>query len=468
MSIVDPWTQVRPQRTSTRTAAPTTSRLVGAAVTGLACLTLATLVTGIPAAQAAGTVSAPDWSAVDDPGSAWSIARQIGAHEVWSQVDPADPARGLTGHGVTIAVVDTGVGDVEGLGDAGKVTHAVDLSRAVPPRHRGPVDGMGHGTHMAGLAAGRDDAVVPGQESDPQHFVGMAPDAAVVDVKVGGADGRVGVDQVVDGIDWVVAHREEHGIRVLNLSYSATTADPAGLVRLADAVEDARDAGVLVVAAAGNDGTGALTMPAAHPSVLAVGSTDHSGTASTADDEVGAWTNPGTAHRRPDLLAPGRSVAGLRLPGSLADREHPEGLVAGDRSGRLFRGTGTSQSAAVVSGAAALLLQADPTLTPDEVRDLLTGSARRLVADDSPAQGAGLLDVAGAVDQALAGQPGASSASALGRGDVDLAAAPAAADHRCTEWAGRSWAGRSWTGRSWTVRNWPADDWSGRSWTADD
>ena len=476
MSTVDPWTQVRSQsttvRTATRAARPSSGRLVGAGVTGLACLTLASLVAGIPAAYAAEHVEAPDWSAVADPGSAWSVARQIGAHEVWARADPADAGRGLTGHGVTIAVLDTGVGDVEGLRTAGKVSHSPDLSLTAAQRRAGASDGMGHGTHMAGIAAGRDGDVVPGHESDPQHFVGMAPDAHVVDVKVGAADGRVGVAQVVAGIDWVVANRDEHDIRVLNVSWSSTTADAADLARLGDAVQDAWDAGVVVVAAAGNDGTDAgsvlpLTMPAAHPAVIAVGSSDHAGTTSVVDDRLGDWTNPGTSSRRPDLIAPGRSVAGLRLPGSLADREHPEGLVDGDTSGRFFRGTGTSQSAAVVSGAVALLLQADPTLTPDEVRALLTGTAEPLAGDDDPAQGAGVLDVAAAAEQVLSEQVPTVSGAVAQASTTDSVDASTATTEACTDWSGRSWSGRSWSAEDWSGRSWSGRSWSGRSWSAD-
>ncbi|WP_380169204.1 S8 family serine peptidase [Jannaschia sp. R86511] len=500
MSTVTPWSQAcRP-----RTPAPARARLVGTVVSGLACLTLASLVVGPPAAQAAPRpVPAPDWSATEDPGSAWSIAAEVGAHDVWSLRDPADPARGITGHGVTVAVVDTGVGDVEGLRGRDKVVHSPDLSadgsspsgRRTAARRAGVVDGMGHGTHMAGLVAGRDEAVVSGHEADPRHFVGMAPDARVVSVEVGADDGRVGVPQVVAGVRWVLDHRDELDIRVLNLSYSATTADPAELASLSAAVQDAHDAGLVVVAAAGNDGADAgpdgrlaLTMPAAHPAALAVGSTDHAGTTTTADDRVGDWSNPGTATRRPDLVAPGRSVAGLRLPGSQADREHPEGLVAGDTSGRFFRGTGTSQSAAVVSGAAALLLQADPTLSPDAVRALLTASAVPLAGDDDPAQGAGRLDVAGAVERALTGAARTGGRATPVVTDGAVVASPAQGAEICADWSGsswsgrswsgrswsaddwsgRSWSGRSWSGRSWSGRSWSADDWSGRSWSADD
>jgi len=141
---------------------------------------------------------------------------------------------------------------------------------------------------------------------------------------------------------------------VLNLSYGTDSLQPSTIDPMAHAVENAWRAGIVVVVAAGNDGekgSPALTMPASDPYVIAVGSSNHNGSDKATKTTIGAWTNDGTSARRPDLLAPGKSIVSLRLPGSNADTEHPEGLVKGDVTGRMFRGTGTSQSAAVVSGA---------------------------------------------------------------------------------------------------------------------
>ncbi len=388
---------------------------------------------------------------------------------------------------------------------------------------------MGHGTHMAGIIAGRDGAVRPGKEHDVRQFTGIAPGARVVDVKVGAGDGGVDVSQVMAALDWVVANRQRHGVRVVNLSYGTASVQPYQLDPLAHAVESAWHAGIVVVVAAGNDGESGvrpLTMPAADPYVIAVGSSDHRSSTEPAGWRVGAWTNAGTDARRPDLLAPGKSVVSLRVPGSLADTQHPEGLVAGDRSGRFFRGTGTSQSAAVVSGAVALLLQADPRLTPDQVKGLLRGTAHRLPGDASPVQGAGVVDVAAAVARLRSGPVpayaqtaprstglGSLEASRAGswvvdpmdgtllEGEQDVFGrtwdaatwAPLSTAGRswsggtfngstwtgsgwqgsswaAARWEGRSWSGRSWSGRSWSTmaflgRSWSTADWAGRSWS---
>ena len=185
---------------------------------------------------------------------------------------------------------------------------------------------------------------------------------------------------------------------------------------LAKAVENAWNHGILVVASAGNDGLGTdhLVMPAADPHVLAVGAADNSGTEETGDDVVAEFTNGGNAARRPDVLAPGKSVVSLRDPGSYIDQLHPEGLVPQDAAQRFFRGSGTSQAAAVVAGEAALLFSAEPKLTPDLVKSLLMRTARPL-STTNPAQGAGVTAVGRAVALVKAKQvPAVTAAAAPG------------------------------------------------------
>ena len=200
----------------------------------------------------------------------------------------------------------------------------------------------------------------------------MAPDAKLLNMKVGAADGGADVSQVIAALDWVVEHRKDHGmnVRVVNLAYGTESAQPWQVDPLARAVENAWNAGLVVVTAAGNDGLDApsLLMPAVDPHVLAVGAVDNVGTPTTADDVVADFTSGGNETRRPDVLAPGKSVVSLRVPGSYVDDQHPEGLVTGDDSERFFRGSGTSQATAVVSGEVALLLSARPSLTPDQVK----------------------------------------------------------------------------------------------------
>ena len=443
------------------------------------------------------------WQADHDLGSMYNATKWYGAHNAWGVSD----SRGqkITGRGIDVAVIDTGVAPVAGLNAAGKVINGPDLSFESQNSSTRHLDGYGHGTHMAAIVAGRDSQVSAGNENDDDHFVGVAPDSRIVNVKVAAADGGTDVSQVIAAIDWVVQHRKDAGlnIRVINLSYGTHSTQPYIVDPLAYAVENAWRKGIVVVAAAGNDGAGAgLTMPAANPYVIAVGAVDHVGTDSLEDDATTAFTNTGTTSRRADLLAPGKSVVSLRTPGSHADRGHPEGLVTGDSARRFFRGSGTSQATAIVSGAVALLLQQRPTLIPDQVKYLLKTTADRLPGATT-AQGSGVIDIKAAFEAATPSTtrarqswPAATGTGTLeaSRGDshvmdpttgtvlsgeVDAMGNPwdARSWHTATTagtaWAGgtwnnRIWSGADWTGTSWTARSWHAATWTGQSWSGGD
>ena len=443
------------------------------------------------------------WQPDHDLGSMYNATKWYGAHNAWGTSD----SRGqkITGRGIDVAVIDTGVAPVAGLNAPGKVINGPDLSFESQISSTRHLDGYGHGTHMAAIVAGRDSQVSAGNENNDDHFVGVAPDSRIVNVKVAAADGGTDVTQVIAAIDWVVQHRKDMGldIRVLNLSYGTHSTQPYTVDPLAYAVENAWRKGIVVVAAAGNDGAGAgLTMPAANPYVIAVGAADHLGTDKLEDDATAAFTNTGTMFRRADLLAPGKSVVSLRTPGSYSDRGHPEGLVTGDSAGRFFRGSGTSQATAVVSGAVALLLQQRPTLTPDQVKYLLKTTADRLPRSTS-AQGSGALDIKGAFEAATPSTtkarqswPAATGTGTLEasrgdshvmdpadgsilRGELDAMGNPwdARSWHAATTaakawtggtWNGRTWTGADWSGTSWTARSWGAATWTGRSWSGGD
>jgi serine protease AprX len=427
------------------------------------------------------------------PVSMATVADAIGADDLW--------ARGIDGAGVGVALIDSGVVPVDGLSGAGKVVNGPDLSFESQAGDYRYLDTFGHGTHMAGIAVGRDSG----------SFRGVAPGAHLVSLKVATRDGAADVTQVIAAVDWVVQHRNDPGmnIRVLNLSYGTDSNQDYRVDPLAKAVEEAARHGIVVVISGGNDGTDrpALTNPAIDPYVLAVGAVNLKGTASVLDDVVAPFSSRGSTSRSVDLVAPGVSIISLRDPGSGIDTDHP-GAVVQDR---FFRGSGTSQAAAVVSGAAALLLDARPDLTPDQVKRLFTTTARPLLLTSARAQGAGRIDVnqaslalkplfatqtwsraAGTGSLELArGSAHVADGGVELRGEQDIMASPwdgwrwaplAAAGTAwtggswngadwtgtcfcATSWAGSSWEGRSWTGRSWTGRSWTDDEWLGRSWT---
>jgi serine protease AprX len=421
------------------------------------------------------------------PGSGFHIADTVRAKPLWE--------RGLTGAGVDVAVIDSGVVPVDGLSAPGKVVDGPDLSFDSGDPALRHLDAYGHGTHIAGLVAGRGSGV-PTPVGTPPHdaFVGIAPDARVVNLKVADARGATDVSQVIAAIDWVVQHGRSGGlnIRVLNLSFGTDGVQDYRLDPLSHAIERAWHRGLVVVASAGNAGYGDARVdnPATNPWVIAVGGSDSRGTVRGDDDVVAGWSSRGDERRRPDLVAPGQSVVSLRSPGSHLDQEHPQARVGQ----WLFRGSGTSQSAGVVSGAAALLLQQRPQLAPDQVKALLMRTARFLPEADPAAQGAGLLDVAAA---AKAGTPQVSQTwtRSLGTGSLEAARGSAHVAWLGEEvvgersvflsawdsaswagdllggvapaepWSGGAWTGNSWSGNSWSGGTWMGNSWSGNSWS---
>jgi serine protease AprX len=434
-----------------------------------------------------------------DTGSLSSVTRITRAQDVW--------ARGWTGAGVDVAVIDTGVAPVPGLDAAGKVLTGPDLSLDSPGAPARGLDAYGHGTFMAGLIAGRDAGVTKDATgcsgclnssgySDPTHFVGVAPDARIVNVKVGAADGTADVSQIIAAIDWVVQHAHDSGvnIRVLNLSFGTDTVQAYDKDPLAQAAEQAWKHGVVVVVAAGNDGRGPrkLADPAYDPYVIAAGADDPSGTLATADDVVPDWAQHGTEARPVDVIAPAAHVIGLRVPGSFVD------TLAGNTGqvgSRFQRGSGTSQASAIVAGAAALLVQEHPDATPDQIKALLDTTGALLPKNPKKPQNAikysghGVLDVSsaasatvtassqtwassgggGKLDKTRAGEYLADNGVNL-TGEKDIfghafdSAAMAVKQASATAWTGGSWNGNRWTGDGWTPSGWVASDWTGNDW----
>jgi serine protease AprX len=328
---------------------------------------------------------------------------EVNADQVWQQ--------GITGSGVTVAVLDSGVAaDADLVQPANRILASVNFADV-----RTTGDPGGHGTHIAGIIAGN------GFRSGGE-FVGIAPQANVVDVRVLGTTGSGRISSVVRGIEWVIAHRAVYNIRVINLSFGARAnlsyrADP-----MASAVEIAWRHGLVVVAAAGNGGPVRDTVitPGIDPYAVTVGATDDQGTLSRRDDMLAWFSAWGSAdsNAKPDLVAPGRRLVSLRVPGSALDTLFPDRVVVARNGSTYFRLTGTSMATGVVSGAAALLLARRPDLTPDQVKALLVGTTQPYGQDsgqvlpDPTAGGSGLLDAYAAMTAAL--KTASTSTSTLG------------------------------------------------------
>jgi serine protease AprX len=336
--------------------------------------------------------------------------------------------------------------------------HGPDFSSEGSDPELAGLDTFGHGTHLAGLISGDDPL---------SGFQGVAPGARVISVKVAGADGVTSLAQVLAGMSWVREQRRALGIRVLNLSLGTTDEADYKKDVLAWAAEQLWKDGIAVVASAGNEGAGAqvLDMPAADPYVIAVGATDTGSTPDPSDDSVADFSSR-SALRGPDVVAPGTGVVSVRVPGSTLDEEFP-GARVGDG---FFRGSGTSQAAALVSGLAARLLAQRPELTNDQLKALLKAGAVDL-ADPASADGSGRVDVARS--EALA-TPGAKESAQrwpasvpdlrrlLGRGPKGKGAKEL--DAGAGVWSGRRWSGMKWSGRRWSGMKWAGMKWNGMKW----
>ncbi|AFL95548.1 putative subtilisin-like serine protease [Thermococcus cleftensis] len=278
-------------------------------------------------------------------------AAQVMATNMWNL--------GYDGSGITIAIIDTGI-DASHPDLQGKVIGWVDYVNGKTT----PYDDQGHGTHVASIAAGT------GAASNGQ-YKGMAPGAKLVGIKVLGADGSGSISDIIAGVDWAVQNKDKYGIRVINLSLGSSQSSD-GTDSLSQAVNNAWDAGLVVVVAAGNSGPDKYTVgsPAAASKVITVGAvdkydviTDFSSRGPTADNRL-----------KPEVVAPGNWIIAARASGTqLTDVTIGDYYVAAP---------GTSMATPHVAGISALILQAHPDWTPDKVKTALIETADIVKPDE--------------------------------------------------------------------------------------
>jgi serine protease AprX len=445
---------------------------------------------GLALACAGASWGSSAYYAALDPNSMLSTTQYTGAQAWW--------AAGYTGKGVDVALIDTGVSPVEGLDDPGKVLYGPDLSLESQAPNLTNLDSYGHGTFMAGLIAGRDSNIVaPYVLAPPSAYRGMAPDARIVSVKVGTADGGVDVSQVIAAIDWVVQHRSDNGlnIRVINLAYGTNSTQSADVDPLSYAVEQAWKKGIVVVAAAGNSGyqvgggAPGIANPAYNQFVIAAGASDSLDTLAVGDDTVADFSASARCNpcKRPDFVAPGTHIQGLRVTNSYIDQDYPQGAI----DDRYFRGSGTSEAAAIASGAVALVLQKYPKMSPDQVKQYFQDNAVELSGPSALSQGAGELDLASMLTskptskytqrfhaatgtgslEAARGQDHLTRDGIVLSGEQDIFGQPFDSEEMArleaagNSWSGGVWNGSTWSGSSWSGNSWSGSTWSGSSWS---
>lgn len=398
---------------------------------------------------------------------------------------------GNSGQGVGVAVIDTGIADLPDF--SGRLQPGVDLSGEGNPW----LDSFGHGTFVAGLIAGNG-------ASSAGTYVGEAPGADLVPVKVAGKSGSTTVSTIIRALQWV---KDNAGnIRVINMSVGAIPQGPTALNPLDQAVEVMWAAGFVVVTTAGNNGParGTITSPGDDPLVITVGALDDKDTVPVSDDAVPSFSSNGPTSWdgwwKPDLLAPGRSVVSVMPTTSMTWASNKAARV-GTRN---FVGSGTSFAAAITSGAAAMVVRDNPTATASSIKAALltTTNPGPSPPQDPFQQGHGVLNVVGAVAEPpiellqdvssvtvpLAGAPisllSRQVVSTWASGGAALPAYPSAYPFpysgpattslagdgsplfQSSAWNSSAWNGSAWTGSAWTSSAWNGSAWTSSAWNS--
>ncbi len=320
--------------------------------------------------------------------------------------------KGITGDGVTVAVLDSGYLSTPGIdydthGNS-RVLAYYDVLANTAISLAGPLnlnlDPNGHGTHLASIIASSDI-------NADTKYNGIAPDANLVIVRAFGADGSGRYSDVIAGIDWIVSNKDTYNIRVLNLSFAAPPQSYYWDDPLNQAVMKAWQAGIVVVAAAGNSGPEPMTIgvPGNVPYIITAGAfSDNQTPLDKNDDFVTSFSSAGPTVEgfvKPEVVAPGSKLVGLMPDAAYLAVNHPTWKVTNN----YYTMSGTSQATAVTSGLAALLLQNEPGLSPDDVKCRLMASARPAIdatgqlAYSIFQQGAGFIDGIGAYSNTATG-----------------------------------------------------------------
>jgi serine protease AprX len=343
---------------------------------------------------------------------------------------------GITGEGVTVAILDTGLRWIQEIEDkTGNVRRNIARASIVnryqhdetlvlneegflvaPPKlvTDDTDDGNGHGTHLASIIANSSHSI-DANGNDTGGFNGIAPDVNLVLVKAFDRQGQSSYLDILKAVEYVVENKDRLNIQVLNLSFSALPSSYYWDDPLNQALMKAWDAGITVIAAAGNRGPDAMTIgvPGNTPYLITVGAVSDNYTPDNLNDDfVTTFSSAGPTYEgfvKPDLVAPGGHIQGLISGGSLIRTEYPLYNETGTEYHNYYEMSGSSQSTAVTSGIVALMLQANPNLSPDDIKCRLIATAKAATNDAGELafsvfqQGAGLVDAMAAIESTEAG-----------------------------------------------------------------
>lgn len=314
------------------------------------------------------------------PRARWDLhvaTKAVNLPDVWAQ--------GFKGKGIGVAVLDTGMAPHRDYQD--RIVAFKDIVNG----RTDPYDDRGHGTHVAGILAGNGAA-------SGGKYCGAAPEASLIGVKVMNAAGQGQISDIIQGVQWAVENKERYNIRVINMSLGAAPEVPLKKDPLVAAVDKATQAGILVVAAAGNRGPypNTIDTPASAPSVLAVGATIDYRTPDLSDDKVAWYSGSGPTSfdrlTKPDVVAPGTYI------------------ICPDANGGYASDTGTSMATPLVAGIAALMIQARPQVQPSELKQLFRDTAHKIRNYEENVQGKGYVQPAASL-RVLQHQPSGGGAA---------------------------------------------------------
>jgi serine protease AprX len=384
---------------------------------------------------------------------------------LWTLIDPqTGELLGAAPQAPTVALIDSGV-DASKVADFGsRIIASVNFCSLCTDGADSTADLEGHGTMVAGVLAG----------SNADH-PGVAQNAPIVSLRTANENGESLTSDVIAAADWILANKDQYGIKVANFSMAGSTPTSFRFDPLDQAVERLWFSGITVVAAAGNFGTGSAVdmsyAPGNDPFVITVGATDQMQTADPSDDTVAPWSAYGTTadgFSKPDLAAPGRYLImpvpdGTTIPNTLPGR-----VVA---PGYMWM-SGTSFSAPIVAGAAAQILALHPDWGPDQVKGALMLMAYYLPNVDPQAAGVGEVDAFGSayldftppnpnenLDALVAPDP------ATGQPVFDQAAWASAVSNDAA-WSSAAWASAAWASAAWSSAAWASAAWSSSTFAA--
>ncbi len=371
----------------------------------------------------------------------------INANDIWN----TSPY--IQGKTVGVAVIDSGINPNGDLYTQSGANRLVANVRFNSDYNQSTSDGYGHGTHVAGILAG------DGSESNGK-YIGVAPLANIIDVKVSNDNGSARMTDIVAGLEWVLKNKNVYRIRVVNISLNSTVAESYHTSPLDAAVEILWFNGIVVVVSAGNYGSGAIYPPANDPFVITVGATDDRGTGSVADDTIASFSAYGTTEGgavKPEIVAPGRNITARLVNMNMGlPAAHPANIV----NNQYFRMSGTSMAAPMVSGAIAMLLQDEPSLNPDQVKYRLMATANKSWPGYNASKaGAGYLDVAALVKGASnqAANTGLKPSALLTTGSNPISFG--SVGWNSVGWNSVGWNSVGWNSVGWNSVGWNSDYW---------